>query len=375
MKRWTKGLLAAALCAALVLGLAIPAFGSSTTVYLMAVNDTVVETTAENMPRTVGGTLYVPYIMLSNQANGFSLGVSALYSTTRRTVVVSNGQAGVVFDTQNNTAQDLDGEQLPVRAMVRNSMVFLPIDWLCSYFGSISCSRIQTQYGTLVRITNSAAVLSDQRFVDAADSQLANNLQRYLAAGGGGTTVGPFTSSQPAPSTVPSQAELYLAFQAGATAAECAQLLEGHGQRALFLFTPDDLAQSDSLVRALAGAGHTLGLALTGDDAESCLAEAARGRALVAAFARYHVLVVSAPNLDEAGREALADAGYVIWDADVRGEDFPTGRAMVEALDPRQLNYVELGCGADGAAFLRGALGAMDDENCQIYQPTAPALS
>ena len=375
MKQRKKGLLAAALCLMLGLGLAIPAFGASSTVYLMAVNDTVVDMTAENMPRTVGGVLYVPYTMLSNQANGFNLGVSALYSSTRHTLLISNGQRGIIFDTQNNTAEDLDGNPVSARAMVRNSMVFMPIDYLCSYFGTISCSRIQTPYGILIRVTNSAAVLNDRVFVDAADNQLAENLRRYLAAGGETVVPEPSSSPQAEPSAAPIQAELYLAFRAGTSAAECAQLIEAFGQRALFLFSLEDLTQGDDLVRQLAGAGHTLGLALTGEDAESCLAQAARGRELMAAFARYHTIVVSAPGLSGEGRTALAEAGYVLWDADVRGEDFATGGAMVEALNPRQVNFVELGCGAGSAAFLRAALTAMSEQNCQIYQATAPALS
>ena len=179
MRRGKKGLLSL-LCAALLLGLQVPASGAAGGVNLMAVNDRVVETTPENMPRTVGDVLYVPYIMLSNQVNGFSLGVSALYSTTRRTVLVTDNQRGVIFDLQNNTAEDIDGVPVSARAMMRNTMVFLPIDWLCQYFGTISCSRVRTPHGTLIRVTNSSAILSDQEFANAADTQLADNLRRYL---------------------------------------------------------------------------------------------------------------------------------------------------------------------------------------------------
>ena len=57
-------LLAVLLCVVLLCGVMGTASGSSN-VYFMAVNDTVVEMTADNMPIVVGGTLYVPYIMLS----------------------------------------------------------------------------------------------------------------------------------------------------------------------------------------------------------------------------------------------------------------------------------------------------------------------
>ena len=118
-----------------------------------------------------------------------------------------------------------------------------------------------------------------------------------------------------------------------------------------------------------------VGLLLTGETAEDCLAQGAEGAALLAAIARYPALVVSTPGLDEASREELTKAGYVLWNADVFGVDYPSSSALVRGLSSRQVNYVELDCGPGGAAFLRGAMSAMDEEECQVYQPTAPALA
>lgn len=348
---------------------------SAADVNLMAVNDRVLETTADNMPRTVGGVLYVPYTMLSYLDSGINLGVNAMYSTTKRTVLVTDGQRAVTFDIQAGSAQDQDGGSVPVRAMVRNSTVFLPIDWLCEYFGSISCSRPRTPYGTLIRVTNSAVIHSDRDFVDAADSLLSSSLQRYLASGGGGGENGPPPSEEPVVSEPPSGAELYLALRWGAEAEECARLLEGRGLRALFLFAPEEVWAQDGLVRRLVGAGHTVGLALAGEDVSGCLREAEEGRAALAAAARCSVLLVSAPGLDKKDRAELAEAGYVVWAAAVDGADFSSGRALVQGLNARRVNYVELSCGSGGASFLRAALSAMEEEECQLYLATAPALS
>lgn len=378
MKRWKKGLLAAVLLAALALGMTGPAFGSGTgaEVNLMAVNETVLlELTTENMPRTVGGVLYVPYTMLSNLSTGIDLGLSSLYSATRRMVVVTNrGQRGIIFDLQTNTAEDLDGNPVPARAMVRNNTVFVPIDWLCQYFGTISCSRTPTPYGTLVRVTNANVILSDQSFVDAADSLLASSLSHYLESVGSAND-DPIPSGGAQTSDPPSGAELYLAFRCGDEGEECVRLVEGRELRSLFLFTPEQLKERDGLVRRLVGAGHTVGLLLTGESTEDCLAQGAEGAALLAAIARYPALVVSAPNLDEPGREELAEAGCALWDADVSGEDYSSGSALVRGLSPQRMNYVELDCGSGGAAFLREVLNTMDEEECQAYQPTAPALT
>lgn len=371
MKRWKKGLLAAA--AVLALGLLLPAFGSPSTVYFMAINDRVHEMTAENMPMVMGGELYVPYTMLSYQASGINLGVNAMYSSTQRTALVSNGQKGIIFDPQSNTAQDLDGNDVPVRAMTRNAMVFLPIDYLCDYFGTISCSRVRTPYGTLVRVTNGSAFLSDSSFVSAADTLLADNLQRYLANPGSYTSANP-SDPMPNDSEPPGWAELYLAFRWGEQGADTAKLLEDRGERALFLFTCDELRGQDDAVRRVIGAGHTVGLALTGADGADCRAEAEEGRRLLAAIARYPLLVVGAGGLDEDGREAVTEAGFAVWAPVVRGEDYASGSALVRSLDPEQVNLVELSCGPGGLAFARGTLQAMDGENCRAYQFTPASL-
>lgn len=378
MKRWKRTVLGLALLAALALGMAGPAFGSGSAgeVNLMAVNERVlIELTTENMPRVVGGVLYVPYTMLSNLSTGIDLGLSSLYSATRRTVAVTNrGRRGVVFDLQANTAEDLDGNPVSARAMVRNNTVFVPIDYLCEYFGTISCSRIATPYGTLIRVTNGSAVLSDAVFVDAADNLLASSLSHYLESAGE-ANVQPSTPGGAQASEPPSGAELYLALRCGAEGEECARLLESWELRALFLFTPEELEERDDLVRRLVGAGHTVGLLLTGETAEDCLAQGAEGAALLAAIAHYPALVASAPGLDEAGREELTEAGYVLWNADVFGADYSSGAALVRGLSSRWVNYVELDCGGRGASFLRGVLSAMDEEACQAYQATAPALA
>lgn len=401
MKGWKKGMLAAVLCVALALGaFAVPASGSAGTVYLMAVNERVLPTTAENMPTVMGGVLYVPYTMLSRRDSGINLGVNATYSTTRRTVLVSNSQIGVIFDTQSNTAKDLQDNPVPVRAMVRNSMVFLPIDWLCSYFGSISCSRVRTQYGIVVRVTNGAMVLRDMDFVDAAQDILAESLRNYLATVETPVPETPAPTPQPTPAPTPPpvqqptaapttppvqptaepsappplQAEVLLAFRWGEQGPELAQVLEDRGMCALFLFTCEELRADEDGARRAVAAGHTVGLALTGRDAGECLAQLEEGRRLLAESARYYALVVSADGLDRAGREELAGAGCAVWTATLRGERFRSGEALVEALNPQRVNCVELSCGQGSAAFLRAALSAMEAEECRLRQASASAL-
>ena len=385
MKNWRKRLLAAALCAVLALGIAIPVFGSSDTVYLMAVNERVLEVTAENMPTVMGGVLYVPYTMLSIRDTGLNLGVSTQYSTTRRTVMVSDGKTSIVFDVQANTARDLRGNPVSARAMVRNSMTFIPIDYICAYFGTISCSRVPTKYGTVIRVTNSAAVLRDLDFADEADSRLAKSLQDYYASITPPETAAPTaapTARPPAPTVPPTappappiEAEVLLALRWGEQGDDLAGVLEERGERALFLFTAVELREQDDAARRLIAAGHTVGLTLTGEDVETCAVQLEEGRRLLGSIARYHVLVVSAAALDGEGREALREKGCAVWLPDLRGEDYSDGQALVKALASQSVNGVELECGAGSMAFLRSVLSAMDGESCTLRQVTAPLLS
>ena len=384
MKDWKKGLLLGALCAALLLSIAIPAFGSSGTVYLMAVNERVLNVTAENMPTVMGGVLYVPYTMLSIRDTSINLGVSALYSTTKRTVLVSSGQSGIEFDLQSNTAKDLRGNPVPARAMVRNSMIFLPIDYLCAYFGTISCSRVYSRYGTVIRVTNASVVLRDVDFVSAADSLLADILRDYYASLPSPETTAPPTTLSPTappptarptvPPAPPIDAEVLLTLRWGEQGEKLAQVLEDRGERVLFLFTAVELREQDGAVRRLIAAGHTVGLALTGEDVETCMAQLEEGRRLLGSIARYHALVVSAVALDSGDREALREKGCAVWSPDLLGEDYRTGELLVEALAPQSANGVELKCGAGSAEFLRSVLNAMDKESCTLRQPTASLL-
>ena len=337
--------------------------------------------------------------MLSSRNNsGINLGVTALYSTARRTVLVSSGQRSVTFDIQANAAYDTQGSLLGVWAVVRNGMVFLPVDWLCGYFDAIDYTVSRTRHGMLVRITSGDVIVTDPaEFIDMADSRLAENLRQYqdsVAPSAAPATSAPTaaqtappsaqpsaqavqTSQSPEPSAEPSEepeegAEVYLALRWGGQGTQAVQLLEDRGLRALILMTPEELRTQDDVVRRLVGAGHGIGLVLTGADGEECLEQAAEGRRLLAAAARCGTVVVSAAALDQAGRDALRQEGYALWSAAVRGGDYASGEGLVRALNTRRANYVELAC--DGTAFLRAALNAMENAGCQIGQPTAPML-
>lgn len=362
-------------------GLVFTASGSSV-VYLMSVNDTVVPgLTASNMPFYSNGELYIPYIMLTTQAN---LGVRAQYNSSRGQLILSGTQKSVIFDTRQNLATSGVGAPLDVHAIVRNSMAFVPVDWLCSYFSDLGYSLTRTPYGILVRLTSSAAVLSDLDFVDAADTLLQQNLLSYQ-----NSLITPSTSTEPtstptatpspsvSPSTPPPSSEpepvVYLAFYCGSETSKTAAVLEQYQQRALFFFTVDELKLQDDLIRRLVGSGHQIGLSLTGGDAEACIEELAQGKQLLLDIARSALLIVSADALDHSGHRQLEEAGCAVWQATLNGDGL-TEAGIIAKLSASESNYVQLTCGAADLTLLSDLLQTLSGEEYRLYQALAPVI-
>ena len=370
-----RRILAALLSAVLLVSIAAASSGSTSGIYFMAVNDNLVEMTPENMPMVVGGVLYVPYTMLSIRDTGINLGVSAQYSGSRRTALVSDGSRAVTFDLQANTAYDAQGSPVSARAVMRNAMVFLPLAWVCSYFGGITYSTSRTPYGTLVRVTNEAVILSDSAFIDAADSMLRNNLASYQQAvsaqqpSPGVTDPNPTASAQPGSGSV-----VYLALLWDDAVEEVAQQLESLGRRGLFFLTPQQLAVQDALVRRLVAAGHGIGLDLTGTTVSQCIQQAQEGARLLAEIACCPAYIVRADALESAQRTQLSQEGWAVWSATQRWEDASSSYQLLSQLSSSQTNYVEAVCSSGNLSSLSSVLRSLTGSGYQLLQTVAPAL-
>ena len=391
-KRRIAWLLVLALTAALFVGIALIPAGGSSPVYLMAVNDTVKPLpTVDNMPMIYNGELYIPYTMLSKQETGIDLRVSAQYSTVQGILSVSNSSRTVNFNTRKNTAHASTGENIRARAVMRNSMAYIPLNWLIDYFPTLDYSLVQTDYGILLRLTNRSAVLTDQEFVDAADSLLRNALQNYhdsLITPEPSVSVSP-TVPLPTPGNSPSQSPtaptptesqtpapkppVCLAFKWGNCTAEMADVLAQEEQSALFLFPVSVLAQEDDLIRRLIGQGHQVGLLLEGGDIDDCLTQLKLGRQLMADIARSPVLIVSADDLNRNGLTFLREADCAVWRATLRADGL-TGSAALLRLDNAEGNRVEITCDWAGVQLVKELLPKLTEEEYPLYSALATNL-
>lgn len=378
MKKWCGRAAAAALCIVLLAAMTPRAQGA--TVYFMAINDTILELNSFAMPTSVNGTLYVPYTMLSTNATGVDVGVYATYSSVKNRVLVYSSHRQLIFDIQADATYDLEGRTYAERAIVRNSTVYLPIARICSVFSEISYSYSYTQYGYLIRVRNSAAVLSDEGFINAASDMMSAAYDRYQQEH-------PEQSLSPAgPSPSPSQsvgsgAGAYLGFalEDPAAAETILSALSGENAQGLFFFTAQQLAEEGALVRRLLGQGHHIGLRTTADDVQSALEELEQARALLALCAHSRTDIVLAETLDGAGRERLEELGYVCWSttADGRGLEGPAASrsaALMRQMTGGQSARNYLLWDEGGAETLGAQLAAVREEDYQYKAPVAPEL-
>lgn len=325
MKRWKKG-------AALILVLAmlvalLNSAQASGNIYLTAVNENLLELTSDTMPTWSGGVLYVPYTVFDGSYTGISLGISSSYSRDGGTVTLYNLQQMMVFDLNRGTCYNpITEETLSGRAIMRNGRPYVPVAAVCSFFG-LTYSVIDIEEGYMVRIKNSAVVLSDYSFVDAAQNSIRNRLRDYYQANQSQLTPGVLPPSYENTEEPEKDTELvvpddpvdtdviptYLAFRCDDAQglSDILDALDSGSQRAIFFFDAQGLEREDDLIFRILGSGHSIGLLAEGRSAAATsrlLEEASQTLAQVA-YTRTSVALVP-----ESQREELESEGWICWD-------------------------------------------------------------
>ena len=385
---WRKRVLACLLAAVLAVG-ALSVGGraaGAADIYIMAENDQMVELPLEAMPTWIDGVLYVPYHAFDWSYTRVNLGVSygQEQNGSRYLFTLYSLNGTLVFDVNAGTcAESPSGLDMDMKAVVRGSRVFVPLAGVCRYFG-LQYSYTPTNYGTLIRITNGQEVMSTARFVDAATNSMRARYNEYMQQ---------LSAATPAPRPTATQGgtgadrpgsrslTVSLAFRCAGTGAEALlDTLEDHGVRALFLFEADALADSEAAVRRAVGAGHTVGLSVSGASARAALEEAEAGAAWLETrlFLRPHI--VHAEGGDGETAAALAEAGWAGWVTDLDARDDGRGQsaqrvALMTGLDGWQGRVnVLLDDSAAVTGYLSQVLSQMLREGYTFRQPVESEL-
>ncbi len=327
MKKGNK-LLAAVLALILCLCVVMPAPAGAATPIFVAINDRVLEATAETMPIWVGNDIYIPYSVLDANTNGVRWGLYCRYIKTDHILSVSDvdKRRFLEFDLREGTSFNaLTGEHFDGGAILRGSRPYLPLELVCDFFGLEYSYHTITQ-GKLLRIKSDEVVLTDERFIDAAVNVLDMRLKEYNQANGIETPApAPTTPEAPTVGTpkVEKQVPTYLAFTCG-NAEELESLLivlESSDIHAVIFLAPELIRERGDLVFWISGAGHTVGLTATGADPNEILQSLEQGSRALAeeAFLRTDVVRAPAEYLSW-----LEDEGWVCWNSTL--ELSPTDR-------------------------------------------------
>lgn len=378
-----KKRMTAALCALLALSTVLSillsaAAAQKETLYFMAVNDVILDLEDETMPRMINNVLYVPYIMFDrNSTNGASLGVFSQYSRSKGTLMIYGWDGTLVFDLNSGTAE-FDGEACEGKAIIRNSMVFVPLELVCDLFG-LEWSWIVMERGNVIRVKNEDVVLPDRDFASAATYAVEGRYQRYLQNKAAAqqpeasdppvsstAPVTPVTPVTPTPSGDPQEAEgarVYLAFDMsdGEGFDEILKQLGSAGTHAVFFCGVDELAARDDDIRTLLAEGHRIGLVLDADTVEGQLEQLEEGNRLLARIACVETAIAVSENLTRADRSELRES-ICLWQTTLNG----TSEGRTQA---KQANVVVSGVSAGQTCF------AMLDDSRQSSRALATIFS
>lgn len=246
-------------------------------------NDTLLDLSSASMPAYIGGGLYVPYTMFNNGI----LGVYFSYDRTEQKASLLYGGRQIYFDMASGETFDAEGSSYSATAAYYNGRVYLPLDFICSFFGFSYAVISSEGLGTIVRVKDGNVVLSDQLFEQAARSLMRDRLNDYLG------TDTPQASDPPTPDPEDEEdpdytnIRVHLGFSGLDGAEDVLDLLATYGLTGSFFVTAGEIQAEPDLIRRILCAGHSLGIDLAREDDFAAAAD------LLFAAARYRTLLVS----------------------------------------------------------------------------------
>ena len=274
-----KRIFAILLCAVLLLALLPGAEAAGAALSLISVDDLL---PAELINALVyyGGTAYVPAWLFSS----YGLGISYSYNNngTTATASFSSGERKISFEPSTGRTYDGDDYQYSVPAIVRGGTVYVPLSFMCGFFGTFSYTNIGgSEYGSILRIHTGRELLTDEEFLRLAKPAMQRYYEAYYPETG---PEEPVETPQPssAPAEPPHEGERILLGLSGLPGEAVTELLDRIGMSACFFLTAEEIRSDPDTVRRLACEGFGLGAACPEgtvaefDEAAELLWEAAR---------------------------------------------------------------------------------------------------
>lgn len=314
-----KRLLTVVCTLALVLSLVtVPASASET--FFLGINDTLPVGSTQITPIQYNGWVYVPMGVFNSRVTGVNLGVYCGLTDNDQSLVFYNlSGRTLTFDLVNGTATSDSGTApVPSTTVRRNGTYYAPAYAICQYFG-LTYSFHSTEYGPLLRIKDSNAVLSESLFLSSTAS-----LMRSRSGIGSNTTTpntNPGTTTQPQQPAAPEEPvipereepvpsfSLYLGVRApsGVDLTGTLNALAGVNATAVVFFPANTLSENTAQLRQAVARGHKVGLIPQGETAQEQLNSVAEGSRQLARILRQETWFVLSSD------QAFTQAGYLCW--------------------------------------------------------------
>ncbi|MBP8641091.1 MAG: hypothetical protein KBI01_09390 [Oscillospiraceae bacterium] len=246
----------------MVLILSVPfvvtASADSSGLCFTATNDNLLE--LDNMTAFVNGVPYVP-------AKAFStFGIYYDYFDSSSTALLYTGTKQIFFELTTGNTKDSFGTTYSASAVFKYGQVYLPVPWMCKYFG-LSYQYISgTGYGDVLRIKNGSEVLTDSLFFDAATFTMRTRYNDYF---GKSDPASPTPSPTPSTNTQNDNASVSLCF-IGLPSEKILDSFDDYALKACFFITAEEAAASPDIVRRIYGSGHSLGIYCKTDPEREC---------------------------------------------------------------------------------------------------------
>ena len=287
--------------------------------HFMAVNDTLLPFEDANMPFISGGTILVPYNILS------SAGVWSFVSGDSGRVLLYRGNRQADFSVGRGVTEDREGNALNWPPAQRIGVsTYVPLHQVCEYFGlayeliEVGRNVIPDRQIWVVRIISGDALTSAE-FVDQYRGDMIASYYGYYGPPPSPSSTTPPTTPPPGetppepPTEEPppsySDVAIYLSFY-DISAGSAERILNQLGASAApispscFFVSAGDIMKHPGLVRKISGSGHAIGVLLE----EGTLEEYLEASALLFEAAKIKTVLISthAPGKPENGQ---ADAG------------------------------------------------------------------
>lgn len=323
----------AVLCAFLLLQLAVPQASAVENVYFVATEEQVQPLSDETMPFWSKGYLYISCGIFANP-NWQSLDILCAYNNSKTTAVVYSNlkRAALIFNTDNNFTEDVDGNIMYPGAIRRNGQVFAPAAIIAQYF-ELTYTVTDVPHGYLAWIRTPNFGLTDQQFANAATYNMENYYNTYMRRKNQGET----SPQVPTPDSSLNGKKVFLCLKAGEKTEAQLDTLDRQTTQAAFFCTPEFLAEQGDLLRRMCATGQTIGiLADAADPDETVIEQLRRGNESLRQATCGKTRLVYILNDDGTAASAAEKMGYRCLKVDLDRTDYQlTGSANAAALVQR----------------------------------------